>query len=333
MSCVLLSFDLFLAVPKKWSKRVQNDYEMMQNVGTLSTNSFENQRSIIEIPAEKLPDRTKKLQNTPENVYDDLLPIDDNRLTVKVGTGCDVSINGSEDGNTSVHSLLPHEAETGEFADGSYAQKPNSADELYPIDGSINRLYDPTPGKSEPFLEEKDMESKADCPSHSSEVFGEFPEKLNLQPREEPQLEGTLPSSSSEGKRDSDFNFIDTDASTTEELRQDDNPQDRNYAEELDVLSSGAVTDQTLNRSDEQTNQGGEEEFAKFNPEINLSDASCVTEGQLADEAFDISKSSPSSNITSKVGSLQSVSPFKLPSDLEIWRLNVSGFPNGFHIM
>ena len=318
-------------MPKKLSNRVQNDYEMMQNVGTLTTNSSGNQDSIIEIPrAEKLPDRTKKLQNAPENVYDDLLPIDDKRLPVKEGTGCDVSISGSLDGNTYVHSLQPHEAETGEFADGSYPQQHNSAEELYSIDGSVNRLFDPIPGKGELFFEEKDMKSEADClspkefqslPSHSDEVFEEFPEKLNLQPGdscvlEDPQLEGALPSSSSEGTRDSDFNFIDIDASATKELRQDDNPQDRNYAEDLDALFSGAVTDQTLNRSDEQTNQGGEEEFAKFNPEINLLDAPCVTEGILADEAFDISKSSPSSHITAKVGSLQSVAPFKLSSGL-----------------
>ncbi|XP_068678794.1 uncharacterized protein [Montipora foliosa] len=148
-------------VPKKLSNRVQNDYDMMQNVGTLTTNSSGNQDSIIEIPkAEKLPDRTKKLQNTPGNVYDDLLPKDDKRVLVKEGTGCDVSINGILDGNTSVHSLQRREAETGEFADGRYPEQPNSADELYSIDGSVNRLYKPTPGKGEPFFEEKDMSAE-----------------------------------------------------------------------------------------------------------------------------------------------------------------------------
>ncbi|XP_068747252.1 adhesion G protein-coupled receptor L4-like [Montipora capricornis] len=65
-------------VPKKRSNREKNDYEMMEKVGMLSTNSSGNQDNMIEIPAKKLPDRTKKFQNAPENVYDDLLPIDDN---------------------------------------------------------------------------------------------------------------------------------------------------------------------------------------------------------------------------------------------------------------
>ena len=310
-------------MPKKLSIRAQNDHEMTQKVGILSTNSFSNQDSVIEIPAEKLPDRTKKLQNAPEKVYDDLLPIDDKRLPVKEGTGCDVSMEGSEEGKISVHSLLPHGAETGEYADGSYPQEPNSAEELYPIDGSINRRYNLTPGKSEPYTEGQNMESKADClspkeslPSHFDEVSVEFPKKLNLQPGgnsvlEEPQLEGALPSSSSDRTRDSDFSFIDTDASETKELRQNNN---RNCAKELDALSSGSVNDQTLSRSSEQTNQGSEEEFAKFNPDTNLPDP---PEGELAGEAVDISKSSPSSHITSKVGSLQSVFPFKAS-----WRFN-----------
>ncbi|XP_068678749.1 adhesion G protein-coupled receptor B1-like [Montipora foliosa] len=65
-------------VPKKRSNREKNDYEMMEKVGMLSTNSSGNQDNMIEIPAEKLPDRTKKVKIAPENVYDDLLPIDDN---------------------------------------------------------------------------------------------------------------------------------------------------------------------------------------------------------------------------------------------------------------
>ena len=65
-------------MPKKRSNREKNDYEMMEKVGMLSTNSSGNQDNMIEIPAEKLPDRTKKFKNAPENVYDDLLLIDDN---------------------------------------------------------------------------------------------------------------------------------------------------------------------------------------------------------------------------------------------------------------
>ncbi|XP_068678399.1 adhesion G protein-coupled receptor L4-like [Montipora foliosa] len=65
-------------VPKKRSNREKNDYEMMEKVGMLSTNSSGNRDNMIEILAEKLPDRTKKFQNAPGNVYDDLLPIDDN---------------------------------------------------------------------------------------------------------------------------------------------------------------------------------------------------------------------------------------------------------------
>ena len=55
-------------------------------------------------------------------------------------------------------------------------------------------------------------------------------------------------------------------------------------------MSSGVVTDLTLNRFNEKVNQAGEEEFAKFNPDTNLPDAPCVTEGELSDEAYNISK-------------------------------------------